>query len=309
MKEASDAIARWLEEERRRDRVTAAVISALALGSGLAVFLLTAFLIYCGLFLFCGWFARTVFWPGAVALGMTAGIFAWTMKGREDEWSLGLDPLGMWIIKDFCSVGPRLVLEGLRFLRRFDQLEELNVGACAQALAYLASRNSAVTRVDLMQHCPLLAWPRLQAQLLLVDGVLFLGEDASRVTLMEPFRVRLRWMLGGEFRQEKARDTARDQARFRPKVEAAPKPEPAPEPQVVPVTEPEKLSPLELLGLSATATVVEIKTAYRKRVKECHPDRFANMDQRARELAERWTKALNAAYSSLMAQQGQRARR
>ena len=41
------------------------------------------------------------------------------------------------------------------------------------------------------------------------------------------------------------------------------------------------------------------KLAYRKRVKECHPDLFAGMDQNAQALAERWTKALNAAYSTL----------
>jgi hypothetical protein len=34
-------------------------------------------------------------------------------------------------------------------------------------------------------------------------------------------------------------------------------------------------------------------------VKECHPDLFAGMDEQARALAERWTKALNAAYASL----------
>ena len=47
------------------------------------------------------------------------------------------------------------------------------------------------------------------------------------------------------------------------------------------------------------ASLVEIKAAYRKRIKECHPDLFAGMDQRAMALAERWTRALNAAYSKL----------
>jgi DnaJ-domain-containing protein 1 len=290
MSEVPEAIARWLEQKRRKDRALAAVISALALGSGVAVFLLTAVLIYAVVSIFCGAFVRSVFWPGLVALGLTAGIFARGMKGRPDERELGLDPMGFWILKDICSVGPRLMLEGLRQVRRCGQLGELNVAACARALAYLAGQNRAVAWQDLMQHCPDLAGPRLREQLFLLDGVLFLGEDAARVTLMDPFRLRLRWMLGWEqgsgTRQEPAR----------------PRPEPAP--RVMPVNEPEKLSAYEILGLSPSASVVEIKRAYRKRVKECHPDLFAGMDQQARDLAERWTKALNAAYSTLKTRQG-----
>src|SRR5262249_50756627 len=119
----------------------------------------------------------------------------------------------------------------------------------------------------------------------LLHGVLFLGEDASRVILMEPFRLRLRSMLEREPHAERPPKPAR--------------PRPAPPPRAVPVTDPEKLSAYELLGLSPSASTMEIKIAYRKRVKECHPDRFAGMDQQAKALAERWTKALNAAYASL----------
>ena len=65
------------------------------------------------------------------------------------------------------------------------------------------------------------------------------------------------------------------------------------------MNEPEKLSAYEILGLSPSASALQIKAAYRKRVKECHPDLFAGMDQQARDLAERWTRALNAAYATL----------
>ncbi len=76
---------------------------------------------------------------------------------------------------------------------------------------------------------------------------------------------------------------------------------PGPEvpPPGVPVNDPEKLSAYEILGLPPSASVAEIKKAYRKRVKECHPDLFAGMDEQARVLAERWTTALNAAYATL----------
>jgi DnaJ-domain-containing protein 1 len=283
MNGVSEAIASWLERKRRTDRASAAVISLLALGSGTAVFLVATLVIYTLLSIACGAFVHPV-WLGLAAFGLTAGFFAHVMNRWQDGPDLGLDPMGYWIIKDICSIGPRLILEGLRQVRCCGLLGELNVAACARALAYLAEQNAAVSWEDLMRHCPQVPSERLREQLSLLDGVLFLGEDASRVTLMDPFRLRLRWMLEQEQRSGKGREPAR------------PRPEPPPPP--VPV-EPEKLSAYEILGLPASASVAEIKLAYRKRIKECHPDLFAGMDQQAKALAERWTKALNAAYATL----------
>jgi DnaJ-domain-containing protein 1 len=285
MSEVSGAIANWLEQKRRMNRASAAVIAALALGSGGVVFLLVTFLIYTVLSFLCGVFVHSVPWLWLAAFGLTAGFFVRSVKGRQEKLDLGMDPMGFWIIKDICSFGPRLIVEGLRQVRSCGQFGELNVAAGARALAYLAGQNAAVTWEDLIQNCPQLSSERLREQLSLLDGVLFLGEDASRITLMDPFRLRLRWMLEREQREGKWREPAQ--------------PKPEPPPRAVPVTEPETLSAYEILGLSPSATVLEIKTAYRKRVKECHPDLFAGMDQQAKALAERWTRALNAAYASL----------
>jgi hypothetical protein len=290
MNEVSEAIAGWLEQKRRTDRASAVVISVLALGSGTAVFLLTTLLIYSVLSIFSGAFFHSDFRLGLIAFGLTAGIFVLSMKGRQDERQLRLDPMGVWIFKDIFSVGPRLILEGLRQVRRCGQLGELNVAACAQALACLAVQNAAVSWQDLMQHCPQLPWPRLREQLFLLDGVLFLGEDAARVTLMDPFRLRLRWMLEQERKSGKWHEPDR--------------PRPEPTPQAMPVNEPEKLSAYEILGLSPLASPAQIKMAYRKRVKECHPDLFADMDLQAKAMAERWTRALNAAYATLNPRRG-----
>jgi hypothetical protein len=100
----------------------------------------------------------------------------------------------------------------------------------------------------------------------------------------------LRWMLEPERRAGKGHESAR--------------PRPEPTPQAVSVNEPEKLSAYEILGLSPSASVVEIKMANRRRVKECHPDLFAGMDQQAKAMAERWTKALNVAYATLNPRHG-----
>jgi hypothetical protein len=164
-------------------------------------------------------------------------------------------------------------------------LGELNVAACARALAYLARKNGAIARDELMSHCTQLPWERLREELLLLDGVLFLGEDGARVTLMEPFRLLLRSMLPPQQATDKRAEPSR------------PRPEPVPD--AASVNEPEKLSAYEILGLSPAASWAEIKAAYRKRVKACHPDLFAGTDEQARALAERWTKALNAAYATL----------
>ena len=284
MSEVSGGITRWLEQKRRRDRASAAVISVLALGSGAVVFLSITLLIYTLLSVLGGYVA-SVRWLWLAAFGLTVWFFARSMKGMQHRLDLVMDPMGFWIIKDISSIGPRLVMEGIRQVRCCGQLGELNVAACARALAYLAGHNAAITWEDLIRHCSQVTQERLREHLSLLDGVLFLGEDGCRITLMGPFRLRLRLLLEPEPRGRKWQEPAR--------------PSPEPPPQGVPVNDPEKLSAYEILGLSPSASLMEIKAAYRKRVKECHPDLFAGMDQQAKALAERWTRALNAAYGSL----------
>jgi hypothetical protein len=285
MNEGSEAIARWLEQKRRTDRVWTMVIGMLALCCGTVVFLLTTLLIYAVIRVVSIAHDHSEIFSEVVALGLTTWSYARIMKRRRHQLDVEFDPMGLWIFKDIYSIGPRLLLEGLHEVRCCAQLGELNVAACARALAYLAAKNGAVAQDELMSHCTQLPWERLREQLLLLDGVLFLGEDGARVTLMEPFRLLLRSMLPPQ------------QATGRRAEPARPRPEPAPE--AAPVNEPEKLSAYEILGLSPSASWAEIKAAYRKRVKACHPDLFAGTDEQGRALAERWTKALNAAYATL----------
>src|SRR5262245_2454078 len=152
MNKVSAAIARWLEQERRTERTSAAVLSVLALGGGAIVFLLTSLLFYTLLHIVYGAFFHSIPWLGLAALALTAGFFALGMKSRRDRLDLGMDPMGLWIIKDICSFGPRLILEGLLQVRRCGELGELNVPACARVLAYLAAQNAAVNWEDLIRH-------------------------------------------------------------------------------------------------------------------------------------------------------------
>jgi DnaJ domain len=285
MSEVPEAVVAWLERKRRADRATAAVLAVLALGSGTAVFILATAVVYTVLSLVFGAFGGSLSWLGPVALGLTAWAFFRIMKARQKDPLLDLDPTGFWIIKDICSVGPRLINEGIRQVRCCGELGEMNVTACARVLVYLAAQNRAVTWQDLIRHCPQPPWPLLRQQLSLLEGVLFLGDPADKVTLMDPFRLRLRWMLEQQGKPWTWQEATR--------------PRPEPKAQPVPVSDPEKLSAYEILGLSGSASAREIKLAYRKRIKECHPDLFADMDQHAKAQAERWTKALNAAYAAL----------
>ena len=84
MNEASEGIARWLEQKRRTDQTSAAVISALALGSGGIVFLLTTLLIHTALSIICGTLGHSV--PGIwlAALGLTAGLFGRDPNGPRE---------------------------------------------------------------------------------------------------------------------------------------------------------------------------------------------------------------------------------
>jgi hypothetical protein len=286
MNEGSEAIARWLDQKRRTDRSWAFVICVLALGCGAALFLLTSLLIYTFVRIISVAYVHSEFFFAVVALALTTWSYARIMKRRRHQLDVELDPMGLWIFKDIYSIGPRLLFEGLREVRCCAQLSELNVAACARALTYLAEKNSAISREELIGHCAQVPWLRLKEQLLLLDGVLFLGEDGSRVTLMEPFRLLLRSMLPPQ-----------QQTGGRRHKSARPRSEPVPD--VASATEPEKLSAYEILGLSPSASSAEIKAAYRKRVRACHPDLFAGTDEQARALAERWTKALNAAYATL----------
>jgi DNA-directed RNA polymerase subunit RPC12/RpoP len=58
-------------------------------------------------------------------------------------------------------------------------------------------------------------------------------------------------------------------------------------------------TPHHILGLTANCTPQEIKAAYRRRLKEYHPDRVADMGKEIQMLAEKKTKEINWAFEQL----------
>ena len=71
---------------------------------------------------------------------------------------------------------------------------------------------------------------------------------------------------------------------------------PPPPPPPFRPTEP---SPYQVLGVTPGASQPEIRAAYQKLIQSYHPDQVAHLGDELREVAERRTKEINAAYSAL----------
>ena len=68
-----------------------------------------------------------------------------------------------------------------------------------------------------------------------------------------------------------------------------------------PVLRNESENPCQILGVKADCTHQDLKAAYRRKLKEYHPDRVADMGHEIQALAEMKTKKINWAYEQLCA--------
>jgi DnaJ like chaperone protein len=59
-----------------------------------------------------------------------------------------------------------------------------------------------------------------------------------------------------------------------------------------------------ILGLNRDASIEDIKTAYKQKMKDYHPDRVANLGEEIRELAAKKTTEINKAYEIIKKSKG-----
>lgn len=192
------------------------------------------------------------------------------------------------IIADMLFTGPRLVTWAFSNLWRAFSLMRPDRDTASEILAILARR---IHRTSLNELSKLiLGRDPMKALFLLqeIDCVLFLSKEPAGVILMPETREELNSILGvqGDFESAQPEDESDD--------------EPAASSPV------EDFDFYELLGIQPTASPAEIKTAYRNRIKQCHPDKFVGRGAEFRHLAEERAKALNEAYAILSAKRGKR---
>jgi hypothetical protein len=274
---SGSAIQAWLSLKQRKALFSAKLYFATTVITGILALLpnLGIAFLFSKLFLLLTFptLSHPNIWAAILILPLVPLLFADCIRSERDD--MGIIPL--WLAREYFHTGPRLILEGSRQITRARQFSQIDTPTCAEILAFLVTKTTPASHEEFARAFPWLVWQEITPQLRLIDGVI-LFRDGKSVSLLAPLRLELRRLLA-----------------YNPHTEI-----PAEEPEAVPVNDPQHLSPHEILGVSSVASAFEIKTAYRNRVKECHPDRFPNVDEQSRKLAEEWTKAVNAAYAELL---------
>lgn len=178
--------------------------------------------------------------------------------------------------------GPQWFISGISMFYKSITLLRMDIGSCAKILIIVLNKGSRVSFTDLAQSVPECNSIKVFPQLRDIAGVIFLQSEPSGISLTSDLRAELSRVLGVKLKIDPERKSSH-----------RPKPPPAA------IVEENPTAPHKILGVSRSASLAEIKAAYRKQIKQCHPDRFATLNKDWQQMAEQRAKAVNAAYAIL----------
>ncbi len=180
--------------------------------------------------------------------------------------------------------GPQWFASGISMFYKSVTLLQMDIASCARILIIVLQKNSRVSFTELAQLVPECNAVKIFPQLRDIAGVIFLQSEPCGITLTSDLRAELSRVLGVKLKPESEG-----------KFHTRPKPPP------VRLVEPEPPGPHAILGVSPAASLAQIKAAYRRQIKQCHPDRFATLNKDWQQMAEQRSKIVNAAYATLTA--------
>lgn len=97
------------------------------------------------------------------------------------------------MVVELLETGPRLFTGARALFRQADAIRRMDTTGCAWVLTALSGRTGSVPRDELIAAWPDADWPRLWAQLRLIDGLVFLEKGIS---LTEDLRNELQPLFG-----------------------------------------------------------------------------------------------------------------
>src|SRR5579859_2493589 len=159
------------------------------------------------------------------------------------------------LITDLLFTGPRLVVGVLKLFQRGGRLSKFDVRSGARILELLASKDSRISFREICDQIsginPVRDFPQLRD----VEGVLFLTKDPTGLGLTADFRAELRAVMGSV---EPVGDLQSDTS---------------PEPDTASASEScAEQHCYQILGIASSASLDEARGAYRRLMKEHHPD-------------------------------------